>query len=694
MESSSNALLATASVDGMKLWEVSGGGASVKHLATVRPYVPCRCLRWNSNNQMIASAGPDGRVHLTNPKAQLLGTIERDGKEITCVSLSAQLLAVSSGTVVSVYNLPDQGLTHTFPKHTDRVTALAFNSDATHLLSGSVNGELLLHNIQHGATVATLAPAGHGVQGAVRALHYSLWKPNHAGSAHEDGSFVYWDVVGRKAVALFRQHTGPATDLAFSTVHAALVVSAGLDRRVIFYDVQQRSVVKTLQTDCALSALSFMEDGSTIAAGGASGVLLFLDLKQSERDDQSMVTSRLDQAHAGEVACVQFQCPPPTAAQKRPGSGLRAAAEPRHEGVTSSSASDAGSVSGASVHSGRSIGIESRAAAEPRLRAAEGRPYGTAHPASALPRPPAAPVSPRPPAAPVSQAQGMDLDAPPAPPHPTPLFSPIKPAPTLAAPADAAATPSLPTPTSVPSASYVARTATSYHAGLTQRTQSSSSLGGSGAGGSVSGAAVPSGPTGGAVVRPASEPEAPALAANSIASSPVVTTAASANGKLSQTQPAALSSAFTSTAFTGTASSAASTWTAAAGASAGAAVARATPAMGSSAQGVPMEVSGALPHRPVAATTHADAAPSQGVVAPAGVASADAVSSMIDNALFRMYTATHKDVQGMHVDMLKQFTLMQELFDSRLAEVVQPLVDRVTELEQEVHTLNRKLQGF
>lgn len=302
------ALLASCGADGVKFWDVipDNDGVRVRQTSVFRPPAAIKCIRWHPNNQFLAAASALGRVYLVSPQGQLIHTLDCPGKEIVSVSFSSRALAVSSGRTILVYTLTDNALTHTFARHTDTVTAVAFNADGSHILSGGSSGELFLHNVNHGATVSPLSAAGHG---GVTAIQYSLQKPSYAGTGHQDGAFMVWDVIGRRVLNTFQQHTGPTTGVAFSTVHAALAVTVGADRRVVFYDVLQLTVIKFVTTASPLAALSFMEDGSTIALGTATGSLVVLDMKRSETDE-TMVAGRQDAAHpAGPVASVAFQLP-------------------------------------------------------------------------------------------------------------------------------------------------------------------------------------------------------------------------------------------------------------------------------------------------------------------------------------------------------------------------------------------------
>lgn len=71
------------------------------------------------------------------------------------------------------------------------------------------------------------------------------------------------------------KHTAAACGVAFSPLNHLLLCSAGLDRRIRFYDTKEKSLVKDIETDEPLTSLSFNTDGFTIAVGTLAGTFSF-----------------------------------------------------------------------------------------------------------------------------------------------------------------------------------------------------------------------------------------------------------------------------------------------------------------------------------------------------------------------------------------------------------------------------------
>eukprot|EP01012_Entosiphon_sulcatum_P041584 TRINITY_DN5544_c0_g1_i1.p1 TRINITY_DN5544_c0_g1~~TRINITY_DN5544_c0_g1_i1.p1 ORF type:complete len:722 (+),score=91.73 TRINITY_DN5544_c0_g1_i1:43-2208(+) len=311
------ALLASCSSDGIKLWKVDDAGSGAAPLTTLKHHLKSvKCVKWNHNNQVVASAGADGKVFLSHAaEGSVLQTIAEEIEEISCLSFttSSRFLAMACASRVLVYDIKEKHIANTFQSHGSQVTSVSFNlGDGAHLLSGCTNGDIFLHNIQLNSTVGKLSTSV--TSSGVRSVLYSSLSPNNAASAHEDGCVVYWNVVDRKAAIAFQQHHAAVTALAFSPISAALLVSVGLDGRVVFYDVEAGKVVKNVHTGMPLTALSFMGNGCTLAVGSL-GTILILDLR---RDDDAIISYRAQNSHAGEINWLQFQSVPRNSKRSAP----------------------------------------------------------------------------------------------------------------------------------------------------------------------------------------------------------------------------------------------------------------------------------------------------------------------------------------------------------------------------------------
>lgn len=61
------------------------------------------------------------------------------------------------------------------------------------------------------------------------------------GCTSDDGVVTLWDANARRQLHVFQEaHVGPATGLAFSPINEMLMISVGLDKRMVCYDIQKK----------------------------------------------------------------------------------------------------------------------------------------------------------------------------------------------------------------------------------------------------------------------------------------------------------------------------------------------------------------------------------------------------------------------------------------------------------------------
>lgn len=80
-------------------------------------------------------------------------------------------------------------------------------------------------------------------------------------------------------------HKSSVRGLAFSPLNKLLLCSIGLDKNVVFYDINDKVIVKRIKTETPLRSVSFCSDGHTIAIGTNDyGAILIYDLRKSSKE--------------------------------------------------------------------------------------------------------------------------------------------------------------------------------------------------------------------------------------------------------------------------------------------------------------------------------------------------------------------------------------------------------------------------
>lgn len=125
----------------------------------------------------------------------------------------------------------------TFKGHVAPITCITMSPDAKYVVTGSENGDIVIHNFDTNALAKKLQ---HSTQ-AVRSLQFSTKKKSLLATGTDDGSIIVWDVnTGRHFCAFIVHHSAPCVQVAFSTKREMLLVSAGADKRLLCFDIDTK----------------------------------------------------------------------------------------------------------------------------------------------------------------------------------------------------------------------------------------------------------------------------------------------------------------------------------------------------------------------------------------------------------------------------------------------------------------------
>lgn len=287
--------------DDIKLWDCSSYSMIKQFNPHGKQNVSSLC--WSRDNSIVASASTGGdKISLTYTASEANSYDVARGESRTCVafnSLSRYILGGGPDGIIHIWDLKSKKLKKSYRDHKGPITAVQFNWNDTDIASGSESGEIILYNVVsgHGCTPLTTPR----VQ-AIRQLVYSHFKKSLLGSVSEDGAINLWDTNRRSLIHSFSDnHKAPATGLAFSPLNEMLLMSVGLDKRIICYDVQRHTAVKTMMAESPLTSVDLMSDGSTIAVGSTRGKIFIYDLRKGPSPVRTMT------AHKSSVQCLKFQ---------------------------------------------------------------------------------------------------------------------------------------------------------------------------------------------------------------------------------------------------------------------------------------------------------------------------------------------------------------------------------------------------
>ncbi|XP_044211551.1 protein NEDD1 isoform X6 [Thunnus albacares] len=289
--------------DSVKLWDA----VSMAPLEQFNPHSishPVAQACWSSNNQFMVSASSSGdKLVVSSLKSSPVPVVElAEGKKQTrvCLSSSSQFL-VSGGLdhCVHIWNLKTTRLHRSLKDHKEEVTCVSFNANDSYIASGSTSGDLVLHSL---TTNLSSKAFGHGSDQPIHDLRLSTLKRSLLGSVSDSGTVVLWDSNTQKELQVFDSaHKAPGSGLAFSPISELLVVSVGLDKKIVFYDTASKIVVRSIRVDNPLTSVDFTPDGTGLVVGSTRGKIYQYDLRNCN------ASTRITVAHKTSVTCLRFQ---------------------------------------------------------------------------------------------------------------------------------------------------------------------------------------------------------------------------------------------------------------------------------------------------------------------------------------------------------------------------------------------------
>ncbi|XP_017295353.1 protein NEDD1 isoform X2 [Kryptolebias marmoratus] len=259
---------------------------------------------WSSNNQYLVSASSSGdKLVVSSLKSSPVLVVElADGKKQTrvCLSSSSQFL-VSGGLdhCVHIWDLKTKRLHRSLKDHKEEVTCVSFNANDSCVASGSTSGDLVLHSL---TTNLSSRAFGHGSNQPIHDLRLSSVKRSLLGSVSDSGTVVLWDSNTQRELHVFDgAHKAPGSGLAFSPTSDLLVVSVGLDKKIVCYDTASKIVLRSIRVDSPLTAVDFTMDGTGLVVGSTQGKIYQYDLRNTSTPTKTTV------AHKTSVTCLRFQ---------------------------------------------------------------------------------------------------------------------------------------------------------------------------------------------------------------------------------------------------------------------------------------------------------------------------------------------------------------------------------------------------
>ena len=131
-----------------------------------------------------------------------------------------------------------------------------------------------------------------------------FFQPSFLAASCESGVLSFWDCNTNKNIFSLSPHLAPAKDITFSPLNANLLLSVGLDKKLVCCDPSTRKTVMTLQCEYPLTCVDFHHDGVSLAVGTSHGKILQYDLRNPKAPEFCIT------AHNSSVSSAVFKNKP------------------------------------------------------------------------------------------------------------------------------------------------------------------------------------------------------------------------------------------------------------------------------------------------------------------------------------------------------------------------------------------------
>jgi WD40 repeat protein/serine/threonine protein kinase len=257
--------LLTAGKDGVaRTWNANSG----KALATFRGHTQAiRSAAFSADGSHIVTGGDDKMLRLWDASTGRELMTREFPTGITAVSYCPDNRRVAVGTAWGSVGLVDIITGKESPTtgvHNDLVSALAFESDGSHLVSASWDREVKTWGTASGQNLALLS--GHAWN--ITSLAYSKDGQRLVTGSY-DRTAVVWDVASGRPIWTLKGHSGPIHAVALSA-DGNRVFTGSADKTARIWDISRKAPI-SLPGKLSVQSLALSPHGDKVALGGGQG---------------------------------------------------------------------------------------------------------------------------------------------------------------------------------------------------------------------------------------------------------------------------------------------------------------------------------------------------------------------------------------------------------------------------------------
>lgn len=280
-------------------------------------------IRWNStNDKILSTSGKSGQISVSGinlfkpEKSELIGVYGADDEQCCACFTSDDSSIISGGACgdVYMYNVKLQQKVKKFSKGPkEPISCIALNDRNTKVIVGNTAGNISLWNMEDARYIGKMENTNSN---AVRAIQWNYFSKETCGIVGDSGSVCLWDINKQSLKHEFvKSHSAPVMDLSFSPLNNLLMVSCGLDKKIVLHDIKRKTAINVKTVDQPLTSVCLAQNGVNLFAGSFLGKLYKYDLRKTTKPVNVV------KAHDSAVQCMTRQYTPNRRTSKLNSSG-------------------------------------------------------------------------------------------------------------------------------------------------------------------------------------------------------------------------------------------------------------------------------------------------------------------------------------------------------------------------------------